>query len=114
VLAERQMGNAAAGELEHVEGDEHDRHRTVALEHPSAEPREARPAVVAERDEFAVEHRVRRSFASSGRCGVMFQPRRLRTWNRSPARTSARDPSSLSSYDQPGSAGRRPERASFG
>jgi len=49
-----------AVELEQVEGDEHDQDPPVALEHPPAEPREVGPAVVAERDELAIEHRIRR------------------------------------------------------
>jgi hypothetical protein len=41
---------------EQVERDEHDRDLAVAGEHPLAQAREARQAVVAERDQFSVVH----------------------------------------------------------
>src|SRR5581483_205660 len=57
-LAERQERDPLAVELEQVERDEHAPHAPVPLEHPPAEQREARPAVLTEGDQFPVEDRV--------------------------------------------------------
>jgi hypothetical protein len=41
--------------VQHVEPDEHDRDVLMAVEHPLAEPREAWFAVIAERDQLAIQ-----------------------------------------------------------
>jgi hypothetical protein len=59
-LAEGQVGGRAAVELEEVEDDVDERDAQPSVEHPLAEEREVRPAVLTECDELAIEYPVDR------------------------------------------------------
>jgi hypothetical protein len=109
----RLSGEVDAVSLQEVEDDEGHLYGHVPIEHASADVREVAQHPSrrrAPRRAVGPDGRPR----SSGKAGVMFQPRRLRTARPSSVETSARNPSHLSSKDHPEPEGNGPGRDSIG
>ena len=110
----RASGQIVAVDAEHVERDERDGDRGVAVKHSAAQQGPVWGAGLVERDQLAVEHQAAGHLPARARARSCCQERRLRTSSPFSVETIARNPSYLSSKAHPSPVGIGPGRSNIG